>query len=250
MDYRNQYLQMIAAMRKNRETGAKPISDTRRPGLAAKTMNLTPLDRPKFDPQSYMEDIQKFFDDMPEEKETLRPKARPEELTVKPGLKDGVSLTPQSRGDLLTRETGVRLMADLMSEFDLTKEQAAAFVGNLAQETGDFKYIQEIDPVVEGSRGGYGVAQWTGPRRKNFERWSEEQGLDPASYEANWGYLKKELTEADETIGEIGINTIAQLKEKQNLEEATRFISDYFLRPGTPHMDRRIAKASGYMEFN
>lgn len=84
MDYRNQYLQMIAAMRKNRETGAKPISDTRRPGLAAKTMNLRPLDRPKFDPQSYMEDIQKFFDDMPEEKETLRPKARPEELTVEP----------------------------------------------------------------------------------------------------------------------------------------------------------------------
>lgn len=84
MDYRNQYLQMIAAMRKNRETGAKPISDTRRPGLAAKTMNLRPLDRPKFDPQSYMEDIQKFFEDMPEEKETLRPKARPEELTVEP----------------------------------------------------------------------------------------------------------------------------------------------------------------------
>lgn len=247
MDYKKNYLQMIKTMRANRERDGKPVSVKRPSGLAARVeASLGSLDE-GFNPMSYMQDIEKFLDVSPLT-ESLRPKARPgseKEL----GLDEGVSLRPMSRGDALTEDVGVRLMGDLMNEFGLTKEQAAAFVGNLAQETGDFKFMQEIDPVVEGSKGGFGFAQWTGQRRKNFEKWAEDNSLNPNSYEANWGYLKKELTEADDEIKNLGINTISGLKDINDLEEATKFISDYFLRPGNPKIGNRISKASGYMEF-
>jgi hypothetical protein len=46
---------------------------------------------------------------------------------------------------------------------------------------------------VPGSRGGFGWAQWTGARRQEFEAWCRDNGLDPASDAANYGYLVHEL---------------------------------------------------------
>lgn len=140
-------------------------------------------------------------------------------------------------------ETASRLTTDLMRDFDLTEEQASAIVGNLAVESANFQTLQETQPLVRGSRGGYGYAQWTGPRRRAFESWAEENGLDPSSYEANYGYLKKELSETDDVIGNIGRNTIARLRETDNLEDATTLVMEYYLRPGIPHAARRQASA-------
>lgn len=136
-----------------------------------------------------------------------------------------------------------KLTKDLMKDFDLTKEQASAFVGNLAVESMDFKQLQEMKPLVEGSKGGFGFAQWTGDRRVAFEKWSKKNDLDPRSYEANYGYLKKELSSKDPVIGNIGVNTISKLKETNSIEEATTLVSEYYLRPGVPHLDRRQAKS-------
>lgn len=142
-------------------------------------------------------------------------------------------------------DVATRLSSDLMKDFELTKEQAAGLVGNLAYETGNFKYAQEIAPTVEGSRGGYGIAQWTGPRRKAFESWASSNGLDVNSYEANYGYLKKELSSKDEIIGSIGVNTIAKLKEADTVEDATSLVSEYYLRPGKPNINKRLSSAAG-----
>jgi len=142
-------------------------------------------------------------------------------------------------------DVATRLSGDLMRDFDLTKEQAAGLVGNLAYETGNFKYAQEIAPTVKGSRGGYGIAQWTGPRREAFESWATSQGLDLSSYEANYGYLKKELSSKDAVIGDIGMNTIAKLKEAGTVEDATELVSDYYLRPGKPNITKRLSSAAG-----
>lgn len=136
-----------------------------------------------------------------------------------------------------------KLTKDLMKDFDLTKEQAAAFVGNLAVESLDFKQLQEMKPLVKGSRGGFGFAQWTGDRRTAFEKWAKKNDLDPRSYEANYGYLKKELSSKDPVIGNIGVNTVNKLKETNSIEEATTLVSEYYLRPGIPHLDRRQAKS-------
>ena len=140
-------------------------------------------------------------------------------------------------------EIGPRLMTDLMRDFELTPEQAAGVVGNLAHETGGFRHMQEISPVVPGSRGGFGFAQWTGPRRRQFESWASEQGLDPNSYDANYGFLAHELRNTPE--GRV----LGDLRGAQDAASAARVFSDRFLRPGIPHMDSRLAMANQALGF-
>nr|WP_319513797.1 phage tail tip lysozyme [uncultured Cohaesibacter sp.] len=126
-----------------------------------------------------------------------------------------------------------RLMTDLQRDLALTKEQAAGVVGNLAHESAGFSTLQEISPLVQGSLGGYGYAQWTGSRpggrRSNFMNYAVENDLDPTSYEANYGFLKHELEGAYSGV-------LDDLKDDETLKEATRTIlNDY----ESPHPDNR-----------
>jgi hypothetical protein len=82
-----------------------------------------------------------------------------------------------------------RLAADL----DLPLPNAAGVVGNLGYESAGFTKLQEIRPLVRGSRGGFGWAQWTGPRRDRFEEWCAAHDLEAVSDEANYGFLIEEL---------------------------------------------------------
>ena len=142
-----------------------------------------------------------------------------------------------------------RLFNDLKTDFGLNDVQAAALVGNLSVETGNFKSLQEKNPIVAGSRGGYGIAQWTGPRRVAFESWAEQNGLPLDSYEANYGFLKEELTNKQtKTIGAIGINTISRIKEIEDLDDASFLVQNYFLRPGIPHQNKREAATRSIYE--
>lgn len=135
-----------------------------------------------------------------------------------------------------------KLFNDFKADFGLNDVQAAAFVGNLVVETGNFRSLQEKNPTVKGSRGGYGIAQWTADRRVAFENWAKQNGLPVDSYEANYGFLKEELTNRQAGgIESIGINTISRLKEKNTLDDASFLVQDYFLRPGVDHQDRREA---------
>lgn len=84
------------------------------------------------------------------------------------------------------------VMARLMKDFNLTKQQAAGIVGNLGHESGGFKQLQELNPQG-GGKGGFGWAQWTGPRRTAFLENAKSLGLDPKSPEANYSFLSKEL---------------------------------------------------------
>jgi hypothetical protein len=131
-----------------------------------------------------------------------------------------------------------RIAGDLVSGLGISPAAASGIVGNLSHETGGFKNMQELKPVVPGSRGGYGWAQWTGPRRKAFESWAAQNKLDPASYEANLGFLKHELTATPE--GKV----LGALKGAKTPDEAARIFSEQYLRPGIPHMESRLSRAS------
>lgn len=143
-------------------------------------------------------------------------------------------------GQMLATTTGARLKSDLMRDFGLASHQAAGVVGNLDHETGGFRFMQEISPVVPGSRGGYGFAQWTGSRRNDFEAWAKARGLNVSSYEANYGFLKHELTSTSES------RVVPKLLAAPTVEEATRIFSQTFLRPGIPHMASRVERAQRY----
>ena len=85
------------------------------------------------------------------------------------------------------------LMLKLQADFGLSVEETAAVLGNLGHECGGFRQLQELVPTVPGSRGGYGWAQWTGPRRRQFEAYCRRNGFQPHSDLANYGFLFVEL---------------------------------------------------------
>jgi len=138
--------------------------------------------------------------------------------------------------------TGTRLKIELEEVFGLEDFQAAAIVGNLDQETGGFKFMQELDPTIEGSKGGYGFAQWTGSRRKAFETWASQNNLDVSSYDANFGFLVHEIQNNDYFIKVMG-----KLSKTKNIDEATEVFSKGYLKPGIPKMDLRKKKSRLYL---
>ena len=91
------------------------------------------------------------------------------------------------------------LMKQFMADFDCTKEDAAAVFGNAGHESGGFMLMQEVKPTVAGSRGGFGWFQWTGPRRRQFEAYCQQNNLEPTSDDANYGYLCYELRHDEKT---------------------------------------------------
>ena len=147
-------------------------------------------------------------------------------------------------------ETSFKLMDDLRKDYNLTTEQAAAFVGNLWYETGGFTAFQEKDPKV--GRGGLGFAQWTASRRITFEDYLKQQGnLSADDYDANYGYLKKELNSTEKKV----LKTLRGQVERSgenivDIGEATEIISDDFFRPKeeTARKDRRIAAAEDILQ--
>ena len=114
---------------------------------------------------------------------------------------------------------------------------AQGMVANMIAESGLNPGINEINPTVEGSRGGFGLNQWTGPRRVHFEQFAASRGSS----------LDDPNTQLDFTLWELQ-NTergaMEALQSAQTPEEAARIYSERFLRPGTPHLDRRIAEAT------
>lgn len=128
------------------------------------------------------------------------------------------------------------LMRDLMRDLPWGVLDAAACVGNLAHESGGFRHLQEIKPTVAGSKGGYGWAQWTGPRRRAFEAWCKQQRLSPASDEANYGYLLVELRGSEKA-------TVPAVAKAVGLEAKVMAFEAKFERAGVKHYPSRIKYA-------
>lgn len=123
-------------------------------------------------------------------------------------------------------------MRRLMREFSITRDDAAAIMGNAGHESGGLRTMQEIKPTVAGSRGGYGWFQWTGPRRRQFEAWCKGQGLKPSSDAANIGFIVQELrtTEAQ---------ALTALRKASTLDAKVVAFERAFERAGVKHYDSR-----------
>jgi len=114
---------------------------------------------------------------------------------------------------------------------------AQGVVANMRAESRLDPGINEIAPLVPGSRGGFGLNQWTGPRRVAFERFAAERGVAPDNLDAQLDFTMLELQGPERAAWEA-------LQGAQDPIEAARIYSDRFLRPGIPHMDKRLAYAA------
>lgn len=120
----------------------------------------------------------------------------------------------------------------LMSDFDLSEIEAAAVFGNLGHECNGFKTFQEAKPLVPGSAGGFGWAQWTGPRRRLFEAYCARNELDPKSDDANYGFLWTELKGPEK-------KAIPAVKRAGTLAQKVKAFEAAFERAGVKHYDSR-----------
>jgi hypothetical protein len=120
----------------------------------------------------------------------------------------------------------------LMKDFDLDLLSAVSIIGNAGHESGGFKQLQELKPLVAGSKGGWGIMQWTGPRRREAEAYWKRNNLSPTDMDANYKFLFVELRGPEGRV-------LSKLKQATTLEQKTKVFSETFLRPGIPHMDAR-----------
>jgi len=134
--------------------------------------------------------------------------------------------------DALFRSKAPGIMNLLMADFGLDVESAAAILGNLGHESGGFQFLQEKQPMVPGSAGGYGWAQWTGPRRREYEAYCQRNGFDPASDTANYKFLFVELSGSERAA-------IPAVKNAMGLEAKVQAFEAAFERAGIKHYEGR-----------
>lgn len=115
---------------------------------------------------------------------------------------------------------------------------AEGFVKNMQDESGLNPGINEAAPLVPGSRGGFGLYQLTGPRRRAFEAFASERGLPLDDVDAQLDFMMMELQGPERAAWE-------KISGAQNAGEAGAAIVNYFLRPAEEHRASRAAEYLG-----
>jgi hypothetical protein len=131
------------------------------------------------------------------------------------------------------------IMRKLMDDFELDEIQAAGILGNIGTECAGFHTLHEIGQPK--GKGGYGWAQWTGPRRRDFFEFCENNGffnggIDGNEWqkdEANYGFLKFELEGTEK-------RAISALLKTDTLENAVEVFEKIFEGAGVPNINNRI----------
>ena len=109
---------------------------------------------------------------------------------------------------------------------------ANGFIANFKDESNLNPGINEAAPVVPGSRGGFGLAQWTGPRRKALEAFAASTGRPVDDLNVQLDFLMQELSGSE--AGAAGA-----IMSAKNAPEAAAAIVNTFLRPAEEHRSRR-----------
>lgn len=115
---------------------------------------------------------------------------------------------------------------------------ADAFILNMEDESGLDPGINEAAPIVPGSRGGFGLYQLTGPRRRQYEAFAAERGVPPADVDAQLDFLDLELRTTERRAAD-------RIFAADNTADAAVAIVNDFLRPSEEHRARRAARYAG-----
>ena len=200
-------------------------------------------------PSDTLENITKDFDTTPEGLAWLNPGL--DMKTIKPGTKLRVrgddddattsTIAPSpSRVDKQPSKVGKALgnaktALDYFTQQGWTPEQAAGLVANLQAESGI-----NLDPAALGDFDkGYGIAQWHGSRKRDFERVMGKP-LKGSSLEDQLKFVQWELTDPKSTERRSG----ARLKAAKTAAEAAAIIDQYYERSSGIHREKRIKFAN------
>lgn len=128
--------------------------------------------------------------------------------------------------------TGKDIAAKLVASGKWTPAQAAGIAGSFLQESGGRADAKNA------SSGAYGLGQWLGGRRKDFEDYSGKK-LEGSSLDDQIAFFNYETTHKEKRAGDM-------LRAAQTPEEAARIHSQYYERPGAAEANnaRREALAA------
>lgn len=145
---------------------------------------------------------------------------------------------PYSMGqNVATAATPESIRAGLIAR-GLPEHVAEGFLPNFQDESGLNPGINEIAPLVPGSRGGFGLAQWTGPRRRALEAFAQQRGVDPSDVDLQLDFLVQELQGPESKAARAIMST-------KDAPSAAAAIVNSFLRPAEEHRSARAARYMG-----
>lgn len=121
----------------------------------------------------------------------------------------------------------------------LPSHVADAFVLNMQDESGLNPGINERNPIVPGSRGGFGLYQLTGPRRRAYEAFAAQRGVDPSDVDAQLDFLVTELQGPEARAAQ-------SILSAPDTGTAAQAIVNDFLRPAPEHRQRRASRYAAY----
>ncbi|MBT8152755.1 hypothetical protein KMP13_02350 [Epibacterium ulvae] len=120
----------------------------------------------------------------------------------------------------------------------LPEHVADGFVMNFQDESGLRTDINEQNPTVPGSRGGFGLAQWTGPRRRQLEQFATQNGTSVSDLDTQLDFLVQELQGPE-------ANAARSIFSANDAGGAADAILRDFLRPAPEHVATRSARYLG-----
>lgn len=120
----------------------------------------------------------------------------------------------------------------------LPEHVADGFLMNLQDESGLNSGINEQNPIVAGSRGGFGLAQWTGPRRRELEAFAQSRGVPVSDTDLQLDFLVQELGGSESKAAQ-------SILSAQDSATAADAILRNFLRPAEEHVRSRSARYLG-----
>lgn len=134
-------------------------------------------------------------------------------------------------------DAATRIRAGLIKR-GLPEHVADAFVMNFKDESGLDSGINEAAPIVPGSRGGFGLSQWTGPRRRALEAFAAQRGAPVSDEDTQLDFLMEELSGSEAAAAR-------HILSAGTKGEAAAAILNKFLRPAEEHRARREARYLG-----
>ncbi len=117
----------------------------------------------------------------------------------------------------------------------LAPHLADAAILNFQDESGLNPGINEANPIVPGSRGGYGLYQLTGPRRREYEAFAAQRGVSPADVDSQLDFFMGELAGSEAAAGR-------KFFSAPDTASAAQVLVNDFLRPAPEHRQSRSAK--------
>lgn len=114
----------------------------------------------------------------------------------------------------------------------LPEHIAQGFLMNAQHESGLNPGINEAKPLVPGSRGGFGLMQWTGPRRRELEAFAGQRGTSVSDPDMQMDFLMSELQGPEKSAW-------SRIQQAKTSGEAGAAIVNAFLRPAEQHRARR-----------